>query len=43
MAHDIKKRSARHIYYGVHKDTGELMHISQVASGQKCNCVCAAC
>ena len=43
MAHDIKKRTASHIYYGVHKDTGELMHISQVPSGQKCNCVCAAC
>ena len=23
--------------------TGEIMHISQVPSGQKCNCVCAAC
>ena len=43
MAHDIKKRTASHIYYGVHKETGELMHISQVPSGQKCNCVCAAC
>lgn len=43
MAHDIKKRSASHIYYGVHMVTGEIMHISQVPSGQKCNCVCAAC
>ena len=39
MAHDIKKRSASHIYYGVHMVTGEIMHISQVPSGQKCNCV----
>ena len=43
MAHDIKKRSASHIYFGVHSESGEIMHISKVPSGQKCNCVCAAC
>ena len=43
MGKDIKKRTASHIYYGVHKETGELMHISQVSNGQKCNCICAAC
>ena len=43
MAHDIKKRSASHIYFGVHSKSGEIMHISKVPSGQKCNCVCAAC
>ena len=43
MAHDIKKRSASHIYFGVHSESREIMHISQVPSGQKCNCVCAAC
>lgn len=43
MAHDIKKRSASHIYFGVHSKSGETMHISKVPSGQKCNCVCAAC
>lgn len=43
MAHDIKKQSASHIYFGVHSKSGEIMHISKVPSGQKCNCVCAAC
>lgn len=43
MAHDIKKRSASHIYFGVHSKSGEIMHISKVPSGQKCTCVCAAC
>ena len=43
MASDIKKRSASNIYYGVHKETGELLHISNVPSGLKCDCVCAAC
>ena len=43
MASDIKKRSASNIYYGVHKETGELLHISDVPSGLKCDCVCAAC
>lgn len=31
------------IYFGVNKLTGELKHISEVPSGQKCNCICAAC
>lgn len=43
MAKNIKKRSASHIYFGVNKLTGELKHISEVPSGQKCNCICAAC
>jgi len=43
MAKNIKKRSASHIYFGVHKQSGELLHISEVPSGQKCNCICAAC
>ena len=43
MPKNIKKRSASHIYYGVDKDTGALMHISQVPSGAKCNCKCALC
>lgn len=43
MAKSIKKRSASHIYFGVNKLTGELKHISEVPSGQKCNCICAAC
>lgn len=43
MAKNIKKRSASHIYFGVNKLTGELKHISEVSSGQKCNCICAAC
>ena len=43
MGKDIKKRSASHIYFGVHSESGEIMHISKVPSGQKCNCVCAAC
>ena len=43
MASDIKKRSASNIYYGVHKETGELLHISNVPSGLKCDCICAAC
>ena len=43
MAKNIKKRSASHIYFGIHKLTGELKHISEVPSGQKCNCICAAC
>lgn len=43
MTIDIKKRSASNIYYGVHKDTGELLHISEVPSGLKCGCICAAC
>lgn len=40
MAIDIKKRSASNVYYGVHKDTNELLHISEVL---KCGCICAAC
>lgn len=43
MAKNIKKRSASHIYFGVNKLTGELKHISEVPSGQKCNCICAVC
>ena len=43
MASDIKKRSASNIYYGVHKETGELLHISDAPSGLKCDCVCVAC
>ena len=43
MAKNIKKRSASHIYFGVHKQSGELLHISEVPSGQMCNCICAAC
>ena len=43
MTSDIKKRSASNIYYGVHKETGELLHISDVPSGLKCDCICAAC
>lgn len=43
MAKNIKKRSASHIYFGVNKLTGELKHISEVPSGQKCDCICAAC
>ena len=39
MAKNIKKRSASHIYFGVNKLTGELKHISEVPSGQKCNCI----
>lgn len=39
MAKNIKKRSASHIYFGVNKLTGELKHISEVPSGQKCNCM----
>lgn len=30
MAHDIKKRSASHIYFGVHSKSGEIMHISNL-------------
>jgi len=40
---NVKKRSASHIYFGVNKDSGALQHISQVASGAKCNCKCALC
>ncbi len=43
MVKSIKKRSASHIYFGINKRTGELKHISEVPSGQKCNCICAAC
>lgn len=43
MIKSIKKRSASHIYFGIHKSTGELLHISMVDSGLSCNCICAAC
>ena len=34
MAKNIKKRSASHIYFGVYKLTGALLHIFEVPSGQ---------
>lgn len=43
MQTNVKKRFASHIYYGLDVTTGELRHISEVVSGKKCNCVCAAC
>lgn len=43
MAKSIKKRTASHIYFGVVKNTGELVHISDVPSGKKCGCICIAC
>jgi len=43
MQTNVKKRFASHIYYGLDATTGELRHISEVVSGKKCNCVCAAC
>lgn len=39
----IKKRSRSHIYFGVSKDSGEVLSIDQVPSGLACRCVCAAC
>ncbi|MFB0920463.1 MAG: hypothetical protein QMB62_06225 [Oscillospiraceae bacterium] len=39
----IKKRSRNHIYFGVSKESGEVLSIDQVPSGLTCNCVCAAC
>ncbi len=43
MSPNVKKKSASHIYYGVQKDTGEILHISQVQRGKACGCVCAKC
>lgn len=43
MPENIKKRSASRIYYGVDKDTGAYRHISEVESGEKCNCKCSLC
>lgn len=34
---------AAKIVYGKSKETGELVHISSVERGLKCNCVCPAC
>ena len=39
----IKKRSRSHIYFGVSKDSREVLSIDQVPSGLACRCVCAAC
>lgn len=43
MSDSIKKRHASNIYFGIQKNTGQLMHISEVHSGVKCSCNCAAC
>lgn len=43
MPQNVKKKSASHIYWGIQKNTGALMHISMVPSGLKCDCICVAC
>ena len=40
---NIKHRTAHNIYYGIENNTGKIMHISEVPSGNACNCHCAAC
>lgn len=39
----IKKRTAHDIFYGEDANTGQMLHISAVASGLKCNCICPLC
>ena len=43
MEPNVKKKSAHNIYYGVEQNTGVVKHISEVSSGRKCACNCAAC
>ena len=43
MSESVKKKSASNIYFAVDANTGQLVHISEVQSGKKCNCNCAAC
>ena len=40
---NIKKRTAHDIFYGEDTVTGRMLHVSTVASGLKCNCVCPLC
>lgn len=43
MERNVKKRNAHNIYFGKDQTTGKSRHISEVASGAKCGCICAAC
>lgn len=43
MEKSIKDRTAHYIHYGVDRDTGEIKHISDVPSGEKCGCNCVVC
>lgn len=38
-----KKKSNRPIYFGIDKDTGELLAVSSVSRGLSCNCLCVSC
>lgn len=43
MSQNVKRRSAKDIYYGIESQTGELKHISEVQRGAACGCVCVSC
>jgi hypothetical protein len=43
MSESVKKRTASNIYFGIDNETGNLLHISEVQSGKRCGCNCAAC
>lgn len=43
MSQNVKRRSAKDIYYGLESQTGELKHISEVQRGASCGCLCVAC
>lgn len=43
MSQNVKRRSAKDIYYGIESRTGELKHISEVQRGASCGCVCVSC
>ena len=43
MGNNVKKRTAHNILFGKDSVTGNIRHISEVVSGEKCGCVCCAC
>jgi hypothetical protein len=42
MSESVKKRTASNINFGIDNETGNLLHISEVQSGKRCGCNCAA-
>lgn len=43
MEKSQKNKTAHDIYYGIDQSTGDLRHISEVSSGEKCGCKCIEC